>query len=249
MSASNRAPAPAIHPSDDEFPGYHPLSNMAVAGFVFGLVSILTFVSLNFSFIPLLGLACSVLALRHIAVLENAMKGRRFALAGLTLSLLFGLAAPTREAILFWRMRSESRELARQWFDELKQRQPYRAFQLELPIAVRSTPDKMAKHLSESTRRMQFEKSSNRPVVQALLTLGERAQVRFFERLPLADSPGPYDSNDVYAVTVEERGEKTTFFVELNMERLDSYVDGTSDFMIRSVKFLRAPPPSLSTAP
>jgi hypothetical protein len=245
MSASNRASLPTTHPTEDEFPGYHPLSSMAVVGFLFGLASILTLVSLKFAFIPLLGLVLSALALRRIALLEKVMTGRRFALAGLTLSLLFGLAAPTRVAIGRWQMRSESRRFAGQWFDMLKERQPYMAYQLEVAPAIRSTPDKMAKDLSQQMPRMQFERFLGRSVVQILLTLGERAHVQYFEELSLVDKVGLRGTNDVYAVTVDDRGERTTFFVELQLERTKSYVDGSWEWLIRSAEFRTTPPPAL----
>jgi hypothetical protein len=245
MTTSSRAVPPITHPTDDEFPGYHPLSSMAVVGFLCGLTSILTFVSLKFAFIPLLGLAFSSLALRRIAVLENAMTGRRFALTGLTLSLLFGLAAPTRQAVARLQMRNESRRLAQQWFDMLKERQPYMAHQLEIAAALRSTPDKMAKNSSHPMPRMQFERFLGRSVVQILLTLGERAQVRYFQQLSLSDVAGLHGVIDVYAVTVDERGAKTTFFVDLQLERTKNYVDGSWEWLIRSAEFRTKPPPAL----
>ena len=173
------------------------------------------------------------------------MTGRRFALTGLTLSLLFGLAAPTGQAVARMQMRSESRRFSQQWFDMLKERQPYMAYQLETAPALRSTPEKMTKDLAQQMPRMQFEKFLGRSVVQIMLTLGEGAQVRYFQELSLTDKVGLRGTNDIYAVSVDDRGEKTTFFVELQLERTKSYVDGSWEWQIRSAEFRTKPPAAL----
>ncbi|HUY36764.1 MAG TPA: DUF4190 domain-containing protein [Pirellulales bacterium] len=247
MSASHRAFQPST--TDDELPGYRPLSNMAVAGFLFGLASILILSDLKFAFIPILGLAFSALALRRIAALANAVAGRRLALAGLTLSLLFGLAAPTRVAMLRWQMRSESRRFAQQWFDALKRRQPDLAYQMEMAGAFRSTPEATGERSLNPMARQMFVKFLDRPVVQALLTLGERANVRYYQQLSLVDTAGQYGIKDVYAVTVDDGGERTTFFIDLGMERTENLADLTWGWHIRSSEFRTKPPPALPTAP
>jgi hypothetical protein len=247
MSTSKSPNGPLAQSTDDEFPGYRPVSSLAVTSFLLSLASILVFTHLAWSFIPVLAFVCSVLALRRIAALQNGLVGRRFALAGLVLSLSFGLMAPTYKYVSILQIRAEARRFARQWFDDLAKREPDRAFLSQMPASSRT--DETFKMMNSKPEMRQMLRARMRePAVIALLTLGEKAKVRYCQQASFTESTiGECLLIDVYAVTTEEGGQRTTFFVDMKLQRNKSYNDETYDWGILSTEFRTTPPPFLAS--
>lgn len=195
---------------------YRPINAPAVVGLICGLASILAFVHPLLWLLPALGTVISLWALRSLAIAAPEQLGRKAALIGLTLSLTFGAAAPTQMAIFCWRLRVETQQLAKQWFEALREGNPYLANQFTRTLGGRVKPDDdLLVRYAEPEERHHLSKYVEEPAVRMLLSLGKYAQVRYFANEIL----DPLDSEpaviDVYAVSVRHKGQTTSCFVRL----------------------------------
>ncbi|MGH7192182.1 MAG: hypothetical protein ACREJM_01465, partial [Candidatus Saccharimonadales bacterium] len=111
---------------------YREVSGWAVAGLCGGVVSALAMSAEICWLIPPIAVAINLAALREVR-LNGSMIGRRAALTGLALALVFGISAPLQAPLHRWEVRSEAIGLARQWFVALRNNQPQTAHQLALP--------------------------------------------------------------------------------------------------------------------
>ena len=139
-----RPSVPDVHitdPQDEELSAYRAIAGQAVVGLLFGLLSPLAFLAPTLWAVPALGVLLCVLALRRIRRSEPALAGRKMAMAGLLLSLLFLTAAPTMWFQHRWRVRSEAAEFAASWFHFLTADEPQKAYQLLKPPAARPPLD------------------------------------------------------------------------------------------------------------
>jgi hypothetical protein len=174
--------------------------------------------------VPMLGVFFSALGLRRIARDSPAVIGRKAAIAGLCLSLLFGVAAVTNWLGYDWAVRREARTFAQQWFDLLAHNQPQKAYQLTLHPTFRLPLDDQLLRESYQTdpaRQQEVDDYGSRPLIRALTALGDGARARYYETC-YQDPEGKMDQvHQVYAVTYDDpqTGEKKSFFVLLQMRR------------------------------
>ena len=91
-TSAMRPSVPDVHitdPQDAELAAYRAVAGQAVVGLIFGLLAPLALVDPLLWAVPALGVLLSGWALRRIRRSEPALAGRKMALAGLVLSLLF----------------------------------------------------------------------------------------------------------------------------------------------------------------
>jgi len=211
------------HHQDDDIAEYRAMSVSAVAGLILGLLSAVALVDPLAWLIPLGGVLLCVLALQRIARAAPALIGRKAALAGLVLSVLFGTAAVADRMTYRALMRSEGQRFARLWFDLLAQRDPKKAFQLTLAPRERHPLDEgLTQFYREGPRwhRMLLD-YVERPVVRTLLALGKNAVVRYYGTGG-QETEGQRDKlYQVFAVTFDDAGRKTTFCVGLTLHRIE----------------------------
>jgi hypothetical protein len=246
VTPNQAATPPSAYSVDDEFPGYRPVSAAAVAGFLISLASVLVFISLNYAFLPVLGLIVCSLALRRIAALEQRLVGRRLALIGLTLSLSFGLVAPTMAVVNQWQIRSDARRFADEWFKAAAQRDSDFVYAVHMPASMRGGSEFTKVIKSQPHARQMMKTFLQEPAVRTLFALGPRAQARFYQReLITSVSTGEVHVVDIYAVTVDDAGDRTTFFVDVTLERAKN-ADQSWDWTLRSATIRTTPPPGSS---
>src|SRR3569623_1428368 len=210
MSSLNSAGQDLEAEPGDQALQYRPISTLAVVGLLFGAAAVLAFVHPLLWLLPLFGVVTSGWALARLASPDSIQIGRKAALAGLTLSLVFGAAAPLLLTFLHWQLRSESRYLSKQWFEALRAGDPYRAHQLTKLRSQRiSSDDDLATRYAEPQMRHEIEEYLQEPAVQTLLTIGKYAAVRYFENTHLYIASSESSISDFYAVSVSDRGETT----------------------------------------
>lgn len=228
---------------------YRPISSLAVVGLVAGMLSVLAFVHTLFWFVPVLGAAVAWRALRRMTTSAVPLLGRRAALAGLTLSLLFGATAVTRFIVFRWQMRVETMQLSKQWFEALRDRNPYRAHQLTLPSGRRvEAEDELLVRYAEPQQRRALEEYVAEPPVRLLLSLGKYAQVRYFANHvtdATSEEPGLID---IYAVSVRHDGQTTSCFVQLYWRRSLDHVTKRWSWNLSNAKILKEPPAGWNSA-
>ena len=210
---------------DQELPDYRPVSPLAIVGLLVGLLSVVAFVHPSLWCLPVLGAALCCLALRRMAVAETPQIGRRAALIGLTLSLLFGATASTRLAVYYCQLRAEARHLGKQWFEALHDRDPYRADQFTLPPDLRLKPedDPVARY-AERDHRSRLSEEIEKPAMRMLLSLGPYAQVRYFGNFATEALTEHAAVVDIYTVSVRHEGQTTSCFMRLAWTRNLDYL-------------------------
>jgi hypothetical protein len=119
-------------------------------------------------------------------------------------------------------LRGEARQFSRQWFDLiLLHEQPQKAFQLTLPPSLRRPLDGQlwAFYRNNPKMRENLEGYVASPTVRTLLALGPKARARFYKTAGQSRSHNVDEVIQLYAVTYEEDGQNTSFFVALRMTR------------------------------
>jgi hypothetical protein len=201
---------------------YRSVSAAALLGLFLGLVSAAALLSPLLWFLPFTGVVFSLLGLRRIAAAGPALVGRKLALAGLVLSLLFAAAAPADWFVYRRLIEREGRQFAGCWFDYLRDREPWKAYELTLMPDFRvPLDDKTADVFTAgSSDRENLEKYVVNPVVQTLLTLGDRLQYRYYStEKNWSDVDSEY-MEQVYAVTYNADRDPSSFFVRVRLQKI-----------------------------
>jgi hypothetical protein len=219
-----RPSVPDVHitdAEDGELAAYRALSGRAVLGLVCGLLAPLAMVDSLLWILPALGVLLSGSAIRRIKKSDAALTGRRMATAGLILSLVFAAAAPTNWLVYRRMVRNEARQFSALWFQFLTHRQPQKAFQLTVAPPVRQLLDHRlwAFYRTDTRQRQQLENYVKTPLIHTLLTLGPRAEARFYQTTGQTRENNNDEVEQVFAVIYEEEGEKKSFFVAVRAMR------------------------------
>jgi hypothetical protein len=231
-----RPSVPDVHitdGSDADFADYRPFVWQAIASVLFGLASPAAFLHYGFLFVPALGAFFGVWAIKRIGKDATGLSGCKTAWLGLSISLVFLAAAPT-DAVAYRRVvADEARQFSNLWLQFLTRDEPQKAYQLTLPPQGRQPLDA---RLWDSYRhnlrlRADLETYTTQPAVRALLAMGAKAQVRFYQTANVAqENDGDYVSQ-WYAVTYEEEHERRSFFVLVSMQRV-RLASGGADWRI-----------------
>jgi len=218
--------------AEAELPQYRALSGLAVVGLLLGFLSALAIVHVGLSFIGGAAVLCCLAALVRIASAPSEISGRGLALAGLVLAILMTTAGLAREVTEQRLADIQSRTVAVQWFEYLKQGQPHKAKELENSGTGRRSLDETLwdEYLSSATTYEGLETFVAQPEILALLTLGDRADVRHYQCLK-ADSDSV---TQVYAVTYTDDGARKSFLVEVFLKRNVFPQFGTSSWRVEA---------------
>jgi hypothetical protein len=201
---------------------YRSVSGSAVLGLFFGLAGAAALLSPLLWFLPIAGVVFSVIGLRRIAAAGPALIGRKPAMAGLVLSLLFAAASPA-DWFLYRRMiEHEGCRFAGYWFDYLREGEPHKAYELTVaPDSRLPLDDKTAEVFTAGSKdRDELEKYVENPVVHTLLTLGDRAQFRYYGTEKGWTEPDSEYLEQIFAVTYDADREPVSFFVRVRLQRV-----------------------------
>jgi hypothetical protein len=213
-----RPSVPDVHitdAQDAEFSEYRAIAPQSVLALICGLLAPLAMVDSMLWSIPILGVLFSCWALRRIKAGAPAITGRKMALFGLTISLLFLVAAPTDWLVYRRMVADEARVFADQWFHFMTHDEPQKAYQLTTtPQTRQPLNNRLWSYYRHSPKvREQLETYVKSPVVRTLLALGPKAQVRFDQIGGQSRSSNNDEVDLWYAVTYEEQNEKKSFFI------------------------------------
>jgi hypothetical protein len=221
-------PQPRFDAPVDDITEYRAVSSLAVGGLLAGLASVAVFLSPLAWFVPLAGLVLSGLALWRIARLSPALVGRKAAIAGLLLSIMFAVQTPADWYVHRRMVRGEARQFASLWFDAIHEGAIEKAHQLTLDPRRRRPLDQQLPDLYRNSVRSRTELKEfvAQPAVRTLLALGPKAQPRYYETVSQSREDGNRDELElIYAITYDdEKNQRKSFFVAVAMERslLDS---------------------------
>jgi len=208
-------------PQDDEVTEYRAVCGLAPAGLIAGILAPLAVVHPLLWSVPVAGIVLSVAALRRISRDAPALIGRKAALAGLILSVLFAGIAPADWFTYRHLIDREAEQFALQWFDFLRQGEMLKSYQLQEPPYGRlPLDDRLWEHYGpEGHERMALQGYVERAEVRSLLALGQKALVRYYDTEGQSRADGTDQVEQVYAVTTGEDGRTTSYFVRLDMKR------------------------------
>jgi hypothetical protein len=128
--------------SDDEpaVDGYRPVSGMAVAALVLGVLSITAVFHPGFWLLPVLGTVFAVMSLRQLAQPDSPAIGRTAAVVGLGLSLFLAALAPTESVTRTWIKNRRAEHVAARWADAVLEGKILDAHSLLMPFARLNVP-------------------------------------------------------------------------------------------------------------
>ncbi len=231
-----RPSVPDVHISDSqdaELAAYRSISGLAIIGLILGLLAPLAMVDPVLWLLPIPGVIVNWMALRRIRFAGPSMMGRKIAILGAAISLAFLAAAPAEWFVYRKIVRDEARQFADMWFRYLAHDEPQMAYQLTIAPRSRQPLNDQLLSYYQSNRDLsqQLESYANGSPVRSLLALGPRAQVRFYQTIDQTRGEALDQIAVCYAVTYDEQGEKTSFFVLLQLIH-GVLPDGRADWRI-----------------
>ena len=205
---------------DADIAEYRAVSTAAIVGLIVGLLGPLALSHPLLWTLPAVGAAICLTALVRIAQQTPTLLGRKAALIGLALSILFAAAGPTHWLVYRRLVRQEASQFGLKWFSLLAERQPHKAHQLTSRAEYRQPFDDTLWEYygQDSTMRLELTEYVNQPLVRTLLALGPKAEVRYYGIDSQRRANNADEVEAIYAVTYEDDGKKT-FFVLLKMHR------------------------------
>ncbi len=219
MASSPELAAPAAE--DAELPGYRPLCTWAVVGLVSGVLSPVALSSPVFWSIPVFGVVASLAALLQISRAEEAVSGRGIAIAGLMLSLLFGVAGPVQDLSYRYFVRGMAREFGREWFDYILAGDLMKAHQLTFSEAMRQPLDNtLIEYYAKNPESEQaMQNWSRRDVIQLLLNASEDAEIQYHQNVVLHSDNRMDQIGDEYVMRYTEDGKEKVTYIRLSIRR------------------------------
>lgn len=160
---------------------YRAISWLAMAALLLGAASALSLLSGLLAFIPLIAVGLAVAALRSIANTQPRPLGRRAALAGVALAVLFGTWSTTQGVIRQYWIYRQAQQYADQWLELVREGRVYEAHQLYLPQDRRKSPGTALSVYYESDRdaRRELDQIFDVAPCKQIVEMGKRCRVRF----------------------------------------------------------------------
>jgi len=162
--------------SDDEpaVDGYRPVSGMAVAALVMGVLSIAAVFHPGFWLLPVLGTVFAVMSLRQLAQPDSLAIGRTAAIVGLGLSLFFAALTPVESMTRTWIKNRRAEHVAARWADAVLGGKILDAHSLLMPFARVNVPAEGEEEVSHGLldSRLVEEAYKRKREVAAILRCG-----------------------------------------------------------------------------
>lgn len=221
---------------------YPRVSRLSIAALILGLLSAAALYSQLMWCLPAVGAVLAIAALRSIARSEDVVSGRRAAVIGLVLSLLFGAWAPVRFFVRERVLSRQAREHAEQWIGFVRDGRLCEAHQLQLTQHERQSPDTDLAEYYETEEMMgrDFKEFCSDPTVKKIAELGDRVRLRYVRDEEIAYEALYASRLDIvtqqYALEYEEDGEPCTLPLWIAMARVREYGAEENYWYVRGVK-------------
>lgn len=224
---------PILHASGDE-PDLDraPTSRWAVASTVLGVLSVVALTTPLLVILPGMAAVAGLLGLRAVAVSEGELRGRRWAIVGLTLAALFGVWSPTytitRNNVLY----SLAEPRAREWLDLMAHGQVRLAHQLRLPPFERAAEDENLEDYYGLQSHSEYIRSFlSEATIKRVSEVGPDAQFRLIANLRVVNEGENDDITQRYEITPTPNPSgknNEPFRVDITMRRLGFRSTGES---------------------
>ena len=157
----------------------------------------------------------------RIAIYSQGTYTRQDFIVGLLASVACGAAAPVDWNVYRWMIGREAQQFSGAFFDLLRNNEPHKAYQLTIQSRGRAPFDeKLWESYTNNAERYEELKSFVKiPAVRALLALGDKAEVRYYDTELQGYAQDDEVLKQVYAVTFPAAQGKKTFFARLTLRR------------------------------
>jgi hypothetical protein len=167
---------------------YRPVSGMAVAAAVLGVLSPAAVIHPSLFILPVIGAVFAVVAIRDLSAADSIKIGRLAALTGLALSLFFGCVGLTRSLTTTWTANRRAEQVAARWVDAVLDGRILEAHAMLMPFQRVNAPGEAEGNVSTGV----FDSKAieavyrQRPEVAAILTCGaaKRQAATLLEYVP-----------------------------------------------------------------
>jgi hypothetical protein len=216
------APNSAFHAEqpDLDVVGYRPVSKLAVAALLFGLAAASALAHPLLWCVPLLGVVLAIAALVRLKRAEVPMIGRKAAIVGLVLSILFGAIAPVHSATVNYWLLARAQRLADEWFARIQTGRVQEAYDLMLHSTGGKHPPPPGPH-GDATNDVhtELETFAERQPEAKLLKMGAAAKPQFLAAEVTPDEGDRSAIGLLYRVPIQGEGAATHLTVQFNVQR------------------------------
>ncbi|MBN1852612.1 MAG: hypothetical protein JW829_07800 [Pirellulales bacterium] len=230
---------------DDQLADYEAPSGLAIVGLLLGFASSLVLWRSLLLIVSAAAIFMNVLALCRIRASDGRLTGRRAAILGLCLAILFATAAIARVATRHALIVYHARPLADQFFMALASNEPHKAMQMmEYPANRKPLDATLWDHYrTDDEARQNLIKFVEYPLIRTLLALGDACEVRFYQSGSVQQILNSLEAVTlVYAVTYNDAGQKKSFFVSVRLDRSGRDSDRNPRWRITTFHVLNEPP-------
>lgn len=205
---------------DERLSSYRPLSGMAVACLILGIASVVALAAPILWIVPVAAISMGLLAVRRLRRMGGELSGAALVVAGMGLGVVFGLGGLGAHYIPRWVDMNESRQVATQWLNHLREGDALNAYLLTFPVSGRP-PDMATAQLALATDRKsgrKFDKFREKPFVELLTSLGTRASIDFYDMEVFGKIEGRRGAVYVYRVEyTDDEGQPREFLVRIDV--------------------------------
>lgn len=215
---------------------YQGVSIMAVLALLLGMASALALVHPFLWVVPPVAVVLSILAIRAIDAPDSNLTGRRLAIAGLALALLFGLWAPSRVLTRQWQLYRQARAFADDWLELIRQGELQAAHQLTLPHIERQKPGvSLEKIYSESDEaKNRYQNFFGDKPAKTIAALGDEATYEYAGGNGVARETFSEHVALSYRVRHAENGREREFPIRVVLDRQEGK-EGRFYWLVRAV--------------
>jgi len=235
------------NPADD-IVEYRAISATAIVGIVLAVVSVITFAHPVFWIVPVVAVVVCLVALWQIARHAPELIGRRAAIIGLALSIVLGIAAPTRHFILVVRSRFEARQLALFWLNAVRQHDLKQAVEFMRDVSVQKLSgeeDEVIEREGPMGPRARGPLPITQ-VVRAIEELGESAEIRYIDVEEQTASSSNEKIVSLWEVSAQHDGKPKSMRVRLWVDRNARAPRSVREWRVASAQFVDKAPEWLS---
>lgn len=196
-----------------------------MASMLLGLLSAAAIVNPLAWCVPIVGVTLAIAALRTISANESAVLGRKAAVAGLAMALLFGACGMTRYFARQQWLYRQARPHAQKWIELVREGRLDEAHQLHLSEGSREAPgtDLDAFYQGEEGALGGRDTFFEHPPLSEIVRIGRQGQLRFVcdEAVEIGRDGGKKIDLVVqrYAIDYEEDGKPQTFSFLISVGR------------------------------
>lgn len=181
MSHEDLTPPRFSSAEPEELSEYRSLSWLALVALGLGVASGTVLQSARLCLIPILAVALALTALRRIARSQSRLIGRKAALGGLTLGLLFGVWGVTQDLVRQRLLCNQARPHALEWLELVQAGRLYEAYELHSSQDRRQPPgtDLQERYTRNRESRRSLEMFFQQRPLQKIKDLGRKGTLRF----------------------------------------------------------------------